>query len=723
LACAAFGTALVLAIATSASAAPTITEFPITGGNGPQAMTLGPDGNVWFIDVGADRIVRVTPDGMVTPFSVGSNPGLEGITAGPNGEAALYFTESNNNKIGRITTSGAITESSAMDGNSDPHGITAGPNGDIWFTEGTDDEIGRIAAPASLVVSNQYSVPGVGNNPRDITLGSDGNLWFTERTSAGGIGRVTPAGIVTEFGTMTVGLPTGIAAGADGNLWFAASGTTGAIGKITTSGTITQFTSGLTPSSAPLGIVAGADGNLYFTENANAGNRLGQITTSGVITEFTGLTAASGPWGIANGADGNIWFTENAGNRVGRLNFPPAAVTDPATLIHASDATLAGTVTPRSQATTYSFDWGLTNGYGSSTATTSAGSGASAQPVTALISSLVPATTYHFRVVATNAAGTTLGADRSFTTLAAAPVATTATASLVGETSATLNADVTPNGATTTYHFEFGLTAGYGDRVPASEAAVGADTLPHALQQTLGGLVPGTTYHYRVVATNSVGTTYGGDQLFTTVAPAPFVLPVTLPAPVVPIVASGLPPATAPVLGQSAKITATSGEILVQLPGTGVYLPLSAASTVPVGTTIDATHGTLKLTNVRNTSGKLQTGTFWGGSFTFRQTGGKETVTVLTLAAPLQCPKSRHLASATANKPRARQLWGKDNNGRFVTRGRSAVATVRGTAWFTRDTCAGTLVKVTRGTVAVRDLVRKVTVIVHAGHQYVARLR
>ncbi len=70
-----------------------------------------------------------------------------------------------------------------------------------------------------------------------------------------------------------------------------------------------------------------------------------------------------------------------------------------------------------------------------------------------------------------------------------------------------------------------------------------------------------------------------------------------------------------------------------------------------------------------------------------------------------------------------RQLWGKDNNGRFVTRGRSAVATVRGTAWFTRDTCEGTLVKVTSGSVAVRDLVRKVTVIVRAGHKYLARLR
>jgi virginiamycin B lyase len=607
--------------APSAWAAPTITEFPIASGNGPEAMTLGPDGNVWFVDTGANRIVRVTPGGVMTPFStgIGSNAGLAGITAGPDGN--IYFTESNRDRIGRINlTTFVITESSPMGGGSDPRGITTGPDGALWFAEGTDDKIGRITT--NLVVTDEFSVSG--NNMREITAGPDGNLWFTKSSSPGAIGRITTAGVDTDFPT-TAGQPTGIATGPDGNIWFAAGENPGAIGRITTSGAITLFTSGLTTNAAPRDIVAGAGGNLYFTENANPG-RLGQITTAGAIGEFTtGLTGASGPWGIASGADGNIWFTENTGNRVGRLNFAPGAVTDPATQIGASDAMLAGTVTPRSQATTYNFDWGLTAAYGSSTATATAGSGASAQSVTAVISGLAPATTYHFRLVATNAAGTTLGADQSFATVAPAPFA-----------------------------------------------------VPVALQPP---------------------------------ALAPSLPPATLP------------PATRPVLGKSATVAAASGEILVQLPGSGTYLPLSAASTVPVGTTIDATRGTLKLTNIKNSTGKLQTGRFWGGVFSFRQTRGKQGTTVLTLAAPLSCSKSRlHTASATANK-RMRQLWGKDNNGRFVTRGRSAVATVRGTAWFTRDTCEGTLVSVTRGSVAVRDLVRKVTVIVSAGHKYLARLR
>ena len=352
----------------------------------------------------------------------------------------------------------------------------------------------------------------------------------------------------------------------------------------------------------------GTDGKLYFTENAGSG-ALGSITSSGVVTEFkTGLSAA--PSGITTGSDGNIWFTEGAGNRVGRLTVAPDATTGAAAGIHYADATLAGSVGPRSQATTYHFDWGLTTAYGASTAEAPAGSGAAPVAVTAAIAGLAPSSLYHFRVVATNGAGTTTGGDGTFTTGVAPPT-------------------VTP----------------------------------------------------------------------------PF----------------GLPPATRPVFGQSAKISTVSGAVFVNLPGRTDYLPLSAASTVPVGTTIDARAGTVRLTNVRDRSGKLQTGKFWGGSFIVRQSRAKRAPTVLTLAAPIDC--SRAPAFVAPKKGHVRQLWGSDNHGRFVTRGRSAVATVRGTAWFMRDTCAGTLVKVTRGSVSVRDLVKHRTVVVTAGRSYLARVR
>jgi hypothetical protein len=139
--------------------------------------------------------------------------------------------------------------------------------------------------------------------------------------------------------------------------------------------------------------------------------------------------------------------------------------------------------------------------------------------------------------------------------------------------------------------------------------------------------------------------------------------------------------------------------------------------------TIDATAGTLKLTNVRDTSGKFQTGTFWGGTFSVTQTRHKNASTVLSLKAPLRCPAPRARMLAFAQKPPERHLWGRDNQGRFVTHGRTAVATVRGTAWLMRDTCAGTLVKVSRGAVSVHDLIRNLTVLVHAGRSYLAHAK
>jgi streptogramin lyase len=161
-----------------------------------------------------------------------------------------------------------------------------------------------------------------GSYPWGITAGPDGNLWFAGYFDR--IGRITPSGVVTEFSigiTADSGL-TWITAGPDGNLWFNEA-TGNRIGRITTSGVVTEFSIGITADSNPAGITAGPDGNLWFGESN--GNRIGRITTSGVVTEFsTGITANSQPAGITAGPDGNLWFTEGNyngnGNRIGRAS-------------------------------------------------------------------------------------------------------------------------------------------------------------------------------------------------------------------------------------------------------------------------------------------------------------------------------------------------------------------------------------------------------------------
>jgi hypothetical protein len=101
-------------------------------------------------------------------------------------------------------------------------------------------------------------------------------------------------------------------------------------------------------------------------------------------------------------------------------------------------------------------------------------------------------------------------------------------------------------------------------------------------------------------------------------------------------------------------------------------------------------------------------------------------MTTLTLRGPelRGCGRTTaKLAFASKKRRRSRSLWGRDHHGRFRTHGHDSVATARGTAWLTRETCAGTRTRVTDGAVAVRDLRRHRTVLVKAGHSYLARRR
>ncbi|MGC9949715.1 MAG: hypothetical protein ABSF64_25385 [Bryobacteraceae bacterium] len=243
-----------------------------------------------------------------------------GITAGPDG--ALWFAESFANQIGRITTAGSITEFPLPSSFNGPGIITTGPDGALWFgadpgVYSSTDAIGRITTAGAVTM---YQLPGPATTPFAITSGPDGALWFTgfSNTLTGSeIGRITTVGAVTIYATPTEQSgPWGITAGPDGALWFTELYANN-IGRITTAGAITEYPLPY-PYSYPYGIVAGPDGALWFTEQA--GNRIGRISTSGVITEYTIPTPfAEADW-IIVGPDGALWFTEyNNQYQIGRV--------------------------------------------------------------------------------------------------------------------------------------------------------------------------------------------------------------------------------------------------------------------------------------------------------------------------------------------------------------------------------------------------------------------
>jgi N-acetylneuraminic acid mutarotase len=193
---------------------------------------------------------------------------------------------------------------------------------------------------------------------------------------------------------------------------------------------------------------------------------------------------------------------------------PPVAITNPATLIASFSARLNGSVNPHGLTTTVYFQYGTTTAYGLTTALQSK-SGNTYQNVIVNISGLSANRTYHFRIVATNSSGTRYGADRTFTTLTATgpPVVTTNPATNVASSSATLNGSVDPHGLTTNVHFQYGTTTSYGHNT-ANQSKTG-NTYQN-VAANISGLTTHTTYHFRIVATNSGGTRYGGDITFTT---------------------------------------------------------------------------------------------------------------------------------------------------------------------------------------------------------------
>jgi len=195
---------------------------------------------------------------------------------------------------------------------------------------------------------------------------------------------------------------------------------------------------------------------------------------------------------------------------------PPTATTGSASSLTETGATVTGTVNPEGMATTYRFEYGTSSSYGLQTAEVDAGSGTAAVDASATLGGLTTDTTYHYRVVATNAAGVTRGADRTLHTDAAPgpPGASTSSARNVTAVGARLAASVDPNGRATTYHFEYGTSTSYGKRT--AEAGAGSGQSARSVSATISGLTPNTRYHFRVVASNDSGVTRGRDRSFVT---------------------------------------------------------------------------------------------------------------------------------------------------------------------------------------------------------------
>jgi hypothetical protein len=190
----------------------------------------------------------------------------------------------------------------------------------------------------------------------------------------------------------------------------------------------------------------------------------------------------------------------------------PAITAGAPTGVGPTAATMNATINTHGFPVSWTFEYGTTDTYGSSTATQTLAAGI--QPVSATITGLAPGTTYHFKLVASTAGGTTETTDQTVTTPPDAPAVTTGAATDVTTTTATLSGSLSPQGASTTYHFDYGPTTALGSATLSRPAGNGTDAV--SATAALTGLRPGATYHYVLVASNEVGERDGAPQTFTT---------------------------------------------------------------------------------------------------------------------------------------------------------------------------------------------------------------
>ncbi|MEH3052921.1 MAG: hypothetical protein PGN13_02795 [Patulibacter minatonensis] len=194
------------------------------------------------------------------------------------------------------------------------------------------------------------------------------------------------------------------------------------------------------------------------------------------------------------------------------------------------------------------------------------------------------------------------------------------------------------------------------------------------------------------------------STLLPSATPAPAAAPTPTPAP------------SKPVQGETMVVKPDFGSVRYRVPGTTEFRDAAGAVSLPTGTIVDATKGGIVLAS--QVGGKVQQGTFSGGEFRVRQ--AKRTgMTQIVLTAELDCGTTAGRASRLATKKKRRHVWGKDDGGKYETHGRDSVAAVRGTKWLVTDTCAGTVVRVFEGAVAVRPKRGKgKTVLVRAGGRH-----
>jgi hypothetical protein len=463
-------------------------------------------GDVLVMDRGTSTISRYNPDGTPANFAALGTNVIDGQGSGDETpQNGLSFSSPAESQIA-VDNSGSATD------------------GNIYVTQGFPNVINIFSEDGEYLGQLSESSGGAFTEACGVAVDPSGAVYVGDYS--GGIHKFVPAANppvngdhTTSFSSTTNPCTLAAGAGPSAGFLFAAR--------------YRNVISKLDSSTGELKYEVSPDSNTTISVDPNTGNVFAATGTTikefdasgaGSATSVSSFTLASEAQGVAvRGSSGDIYASRFGTSKVevfGGLVTVPAVTTGVASNVEETTATVNGTVNPDGvELSECSFEYGKTTGYGQSApcaqSAATIGSGTSPVAVSADLSGLELGAEYHFRLVAKNPNGTVNGADEDFK-LESPPVIKAAWSEGVTFTEAVLKAQVNPEGLPSTFHFEYGTTASYGQST--AEKALGSDEADHTVGAFLEGLQPATTYHYRVVATNSIGTAQGPDHTFTTYA-------------------------------------------------------------------------------------------------------------------------------------------------------------------------------------------------------------
>ena len=289
------------------------------------AMALGPDGDVWFIDEDADRLVRISTNGSVKEFSFESVAGGSAVSMTVGADNDFYIGDESSSII-RVTVKGTVQAFPIPSGDATSiDGMALGSDGNVWFAE--FNHIAKIT-PSGKITEFAYPSGYSTNQYGGVSAGSDGNVWFAE-SSNNAIGRVVPStGKITMFPIPVSCTPAAVVLGNDKNVWFACLANEPLLGKITPKGKVATFAIGgaFSSNETEQFCARGPDGEPWCA-SGNDGTVFRINTTSHTVTTFTPpLGSGARPDAVAPGSDGNLWV-DSVGGDLDVLVINPMTVT------------------------------------------------------------------------------------------------------------------------------------------------------------------------------------------------------------------------------------------------------------------------------------------------------------------------------------------------------------------------------------------------------------